>query len=123
MKNHLSLLLILLIFNFSNSYISQEINSNKYFCSIFVKHLLKRDGIKSEFSIDIGFNPQHPLQNIAKSIEGKAVLINDGIINQVFSSEIDLLSYLSSKGWKIINIDHPEIISYTFTRYLLELEN
>jgi len=123
MKNRLSLLLILLIFNFSNSYISQEINSNKYFCSVFVKQLLKRDGIQSEFSIDIGFNSQHPLRNVAKSIEGKAVKINDGVTNQVFLSELDLLSYLSSKGWKIINIDYPKIISYTYTRYLLELEN
>jgi hypothetical protein len=71
-----------------------------------------------ELTLDIGKNGSHSLAGKVENKDGVVYVKNEnGMLD--FESDIDLLNYLSKKGWKVMYTGKNKILDTEYTEYLL----
>ena len=76
-------------------------------------------GVRYELYLDIGFSDAHSLNGHVTNVEDKVIIRNDRD-QLVFSNDIDLLNYLATLGWRIIDTSIITFLGENQISYLLQ---
>ena len=89
-------------------------SSNSEYLTIRVQYISSVNGISNEVSVDIGQLEGHSLYGKVTNEDGEVVINGTN-----YASEIDLLNYFGSLGWKIFETKTQKILTQEFYCYLL----
>jgi hypothetical protein len=85
-----------------------------------VSYSVKKEGIKPHFEVDKGTSKLHPFnQNNFWNAEG-IIRVSDEGKNFTINNEVDLLEFLSIKGWRISMRSEVVLMSKNYIQYLFE---
>ncbi|MFN3918114.1 MAG: hypothetical protein ACK4K0_10265 [Flavobacteriales bacterium] len=92
----------------------------KHYLIVWINYSVKKEGIRPYFEIDKGTSKSHPLnQNNFWNAEG-IIRVSDEGKNFTINNEVDLLEFLSGKGWRINARSQVVLISKNYIQYLFE---
>ena len=81
-------------------------------------HYLKRDGIDSRLSVDIGSLENHSLRNIVRNGESGTIIFKFSDIIIVVKNEVDFLNMANSLNFKLVSVNEINISNKKYFQYL-----
>ena len=122
MRNILVIHLLLVFFanDFAKAQPSEK--QGNYYTMVWIKYGLKKEGIVSNLSIDIGSDKSHPLYGVVEDSKDGGVFYGKSVTPKVYRSEIDLFSKLTADGWVMKNVSDVNVLGTRYTQYLFEFE-
>jgi len=117
MKN----LLLLIMLGLSSTLFSQTDDKVEYVEYVQLKVVYGKNtaGIKYKLFLDIGLSGSHSLSGYVTNLDDKVIIKREGE-QLVFSSDIDLLNYLATIGWRIIQTERILFLGEEQYCYLLQ---
>jgi hypothetical protein len=118
MSKKIVLLIAISVFAFTSAF-AQSKKSKVEFLELWVGYNVKSTGLAAKMTIDIGQNKDHSLYDIVSNGEADNIIFKENGINNVFNSEVDVLTHLYELGWEILNIENINLLNKENIRYLL----
>jgi hypothetical protein len=114
---------IILLIAFSmfayTSIFAQSKSTKTEFLVLWINYYVRSTGLGVKMTIDIGQNKDHSLNGIVSNGEGDNIVFKENGINNVFNTEVDVLTHLYSLGWEILNVEKINLLNKDNIRYLL----
>ena len=110
------LLLTLLLLSISAAWSQTE---HREYVSVRVQYGKTISGFKYELYLDIGESGKHSMSGEVTNVD-EHVIISDDQGKQAFKSDIDLINYLSKRGYIVIQTGEIQILDQHYYTYLLE---
>jgi hypothetical protein len=112
------LLIAISIFAYTSIF-AQTKNTKTEFLELWVNYYVRTSGLETKMTIDIGQNKEHSLYGIVSNGEGDNIVFKENGINNVFTTEVDVLTHLYNLGWEILNVEKINLLNKENIRYLL----
>ena len=110
------ILITLLLLSFTTAWTQTE---QREYVSVRVQYGKTISGFKYELNLDIGESGKHSMSGEVTNVD-EHVIISDDQGKQAFKSDIDLINYLTKRGYKVIHTGEIQILDQHYYTYLLE---
>ncbi|MBK9193021.1 MAG: hypothetical protein IPM77_16820 [Crocinitomicaceae bacterium] len=110
------ILITLLLLSFTTAWTQTE---QREYVSVRVQYGKTISGFKYELYLDIGESGKHSMSGEVTNVD-EHVIISDDQGKQAFKSDIDLINYLTKRGYKVIHTGEIQILDQHYYTYLLE---
>lgn len=110
------ILVTIVLFYFSSVSFAQ---SDKEIVIIRVEYSSKKNGIESKLFCDIGVSSKHLLYRTLTNQENTVQIKDEYDKIHVFTTEVDLMNYLFTLGYKFHSTYQTEIITNKYTNFIL----
>jgi hypothetical protein len=113
------ILLFIIVIASTETFSQVQKDSTREYIVLWVNYSVVKEGVIPKLYIETGTSKNHSLYGVVKNGDADNIIFTDENSTKVFSSETDILNYLSVIGWKIYDIKVVNLLSKDYIKYLL----